>query len=126
MSSGICSARKRRGRLMSGRGSLSWLTPTVKGDYNKKGLSQRSGDGLATAVKKSLLPTPKARDFRSSSPAGKHRDSPDLPDVVGGLLNPAWVEWLMGFQTGHTDFAHLATQSSRNAPSRPSSNYGGA
>ena len=53
-----------------------WPTPTVKGNYNKAGLSQRSGDGLATAVLK-------AKDC--------------------GPLNPSWVELLMGFDLGHTE-----------------------
>jgi len=40
-----------------------WPTPSVKGNYNRKGASQRSGDGLETAVK--TWPTPTARDYRS-------------------------------------------------------------
>ncbi len=32
------------------RADLRWPTPTVKGNYNKVGLSARSGDGLSTAV----------------------------------------------------------------------------
>lgn len=42
-----------------------WATRTVNGNYNRKGASATSGDGLQTQV--------------------------------GGPLNPAWVEWLMGF-----------------------------
>lgn len=37
-----------------------WPTPTVCGNYNRKGASANSGDGLATAVK--MWPTPCARD----------------------------------------------------------------
>jgi len=37
-----------------------WPTPTVNGNYNRKGLSPQSGDGLATAVAK--FPTPRAAD----------------------------------------------------------------
>jgi hypothetical protein len=37
-----------------------WPTPTVCGNYNRKGLSERSGDGLATAVMK--RPTPRASE----------------------------------------------------------------
>jgi DNA (cytosine-5)-methyltransferase 1 len=38
-----------------------WPTPTICGNYNKKGLSKTSGDGLETAVK--LWPTPTAGDI---------------------------------------------------------------
>jgi hypothetical protein len=38
-------------------------TPTINGNYNRKGASKTSGNGLAT--------------------------------VVGGKLNPTWIEWLM-------------------------------
>ncbi len=37
-----------------------WPTPTVHGNYNRKGLSKTSGDGLATAVK--MCKTPSAAD----------------------------------------------------------------
>lgn len=38
----------------------SWPTPTVCGNYNRKGASKTSGDGLATAVKNAMWPTPTA------------------------------------------------------------------
>jgi hypothetical protein len=38
---------------------LRWPTPTVCGNYNRKGASAKSGDGLETAVQK--WPTPTAR-----------------------------------------------------------------
>jgi DNA (cytosine-5)-methyltransferase 1 len=62
-----------------------WPTPTVKGNYNKKGLSSKSGDGLATAVAKETK--------------GK------------GKLNPDWVEWLMGWPIGWTDLEPIETLS---------------
>lgn len=43
-------------------------TLTVKGNYNRAGLSPTSGDGLITAL-----------------------------HLNGGLLNPTWAEWYMGF-----------------------------
>ena len=55
---------------------LSWPTPTVCGNYNRKGASPTSGDGLDTAVKA----------------CGSQ-----------GRLNPEWVECLMGFPIGWTD-----------------------
>jgi len=34
---------------------------------------------------------------------------PIWSDVVGGPLNPTWVEWLMGWPLGWTDLELLAT-----------------
>jgi hypothetical protein len=58
-----------------------WPTPTVCGNYNRKGASATSGDGLATAVN----------------------------NQIGGSLNPTWVEWLMGWPLGWTAFDALGT-----------------
>lgn len=55
-----------------------WPTPTVHGNYNRKGASPNSGDGLATAVRQAS------------------------PPEDGGPLNPVWVEWLMGWPMGWT------------------------
>jgi len=92
-----------------------WPTPTVQGNYNKKGLSKKSGDGLATAVKK-MWPTPTTRDHKGGYVGGRIRNgkvSWDTLDVavqhtdnqekVSGSLNPTWVEWLMGFPIEWTE-----------------------
>jgi hypothetical protein len=82
-----------------------WPTPTVKWNHNRKGLSTRSGDGLATAVKR--LPTPTTQDAHNNGgPAQGIRNTPPLNSVAGGPLNPTWVEWLMGFPTGWTGLEH--------------------
>jgi hypothetical protein len=86
-----------------------WPTPTVCGNYNRKGASPTSGDGLATAVLKCATPT--ARDWRSgkASQATMERNSRPLSEQIGGSLNPTWVEWLMGWPLGWTDLKPLAT-----------------
>ena len=82
-----------------------WPTPTVKGNYNRAGLSAKSGDGLATAVR--TWATPTARDYkhpgrsRMERTGGTHGEP--LPQQVGGALNPTWVEWLMGFPPNWTE-----------------------
>ena len=61
---------------------------------------------LAQAVK--LWPTPQARDWKDGSnpkPHGRH--SEPLGVQVGGSLNPAWVEWIMGWPIGWTDLKPL-------------------
>ena len=45
-----------------------WPTPTLHGNYNRKGASQNSGDGLETAVKKELWPTPTATERSGTNP----------------------------------------------------------
>jgi hypothetical protein len=91
-------------------------TPTIHGNYNRKGASQGSGDGLETFVK--LYPTPtcndpeisarKSRgDSKNNNPPSQRtengRHSDQLNVVAGGSLNPLWVEWLMGFPIGWTN-----------------------
>jgi hypothetical protein len=61
-----------------------------------------------------MWPTPTKSMHKGSSPAAltrkdgqdRSRDRLDhfLQSLEGsGQLNPTWVEWLMGFPTGHTD-----------------------
>ena len=50
-------------------------TPTVHGNYNRKGLSKNSGDGLATYVKK--WPTPCRTDYKGAGKTGTFRDRLD-------------------------------------------------
>ena len=52
-------------RPISGIGAGLWPTPTVCGNYNRKGASATSGDGLATAVTQRTWPTPNCIGFRS-------------------------------------------------------------
>jgi hypothetical protein len=93
----------------------TWPTPTVCGNYNRKGASPTSGDGLETAVRKCATPT--ARDWRSgkASQATMDRNSRPLSEQIGGSLNPTWVEWLMGWPLGWTDLKPLATDKSHSA-----------
>lgn len=97
--------------LTAETGSLLWPTPTVNGNHNKKGLSKKSGDGLATAVKK--WPTPTARDWKDTGRPemlAKYAHKKRLDCSVAALdtskpgsLNPNWVEWLQGFPVGWTE-----------------------
>ena len=99
------------GRRTNAIDSGLWPTPTVKGNYNRAGLSAKSGDGLATAVAK--FPTPCSTDWKGSSKPGQRPGQLTDPDVgaspAGGGLNPTWVEWLMGWPLGWTDLRPLET-----------------
>jgi hypothetical protein len=93
-----------------------WPTPTVCGNYNRKGASASSGGGLATAVTKCATPT--AMDWKSgkASQATMERNSRPLSEQIGGSLNPTWVEWLMGWPLGWTDLKPLEMDKSPYAP----------
>jgi len=109
-----------------------WPTPTVCGNYNRKGASKTSGDGLATVVasrsttscsastdaptaKARMWPTATATSAKGWSPGHNQAETDDRLDYsVERLsfqagqttppkrLNPEWVEWLMGWPQGWT------------------------
>lgn len=89
-------------------------TLTVHGNYNRKGASKTSGDGLATAIKK-LLPTLCARDYRfgaRTARTARMRESSarglDLPSELRWLdwnvaVHPVGAETYMGYPAGWTE-----------------------
>jgi hypothetical protein len=97
-----------------------WPTPSVCGNYNRKGASASSGDGLATAVKQ--WPTPTANEDAAGLPGSKMQpmlgNHPAIRGSGSGTLNPRWVEWLMGFPDGHTALEPSEMPSSRSKRSR--------
>jgi len=151
MRDGVCFQRQTPARPTNandyGLGLRDVPTPTVNGNYNRKGLSPKSGDGLATWAKKfptpttqdtgsrfnqsigsshrrptlgamakfGLWPTATAHDARDSgvAPSQFLRRSATLPMAVGGKLNAAWVEWLMGWPIGATGLDALGTDKYR-------------
>jgi len=100
-----------------------WPTPTVCGNYNRKGASATSGDGLITALR--TWPTPIRRDSRTVRGGARMKNSigsePLITQVAeserrtDGRLNPMWVEWLMGWPLGWTDLKPLETDKSQPA-----------
>jgi hypothetical protein len=107
-------------------------TPTVKGNYNRKGLTQKSGDGLATHVI-ALWSTIRASDGAKGGPnmsfgAG---GSP-LPSQVstvantsnapmesgGGSLHPEFAGWEMGYPPEWLSCAPSETPSTRGQQRR--------
>jgi len=67
--------------------------------------------GLTQAVK--LWPSPRHEGFDAG--AHKGNPAPQLPEVMGGQLNPDWVEWLMNFPVGWTDIGPTARKASRRS-----------
>ena len=101
---------------------VMWPTATVCGNYNRKGASATSGDGLATAVTQRTYPTATATAYKGWSPKHNRASTDDRLDYTVEReafnpgqqtppmrLNPAWVEWLMGWPIGHTELKPLVT-----------------
>lgn len=90
-----------------------WPTPKANNAEKRGNIDPNNPrNGLAGAVRKFATPT--ARDSRSGifSPAAKEaRDQQSrgkpLNEQIGGMLNPTWVEWLMGWPLGWTDLRPL-------------------
>jgi hypothetical protein len=68
-------------------------------------------EGIRTRGQK-LWPTPREFMYKDSK---IDRGKSNLGEVVGGTLNPMWVEWLMGYQAGYTDLKDWEILSSRKS-----------
>jgi hypothetical protein len=82
----------------------------TSGTLNKAGrIVRKSGNdyGINLADWARLWPTPRAFMHKDSA---TDRGKSNLGEVVGGQLNPMWVEWLMGFPLGWTDLEDSETQ----------------
>ena len=82
----------------------SGLWPTALADGDRRTMFAQGGEPLGHAVR---WPTPCARDYKSGTGCteatqDKRNGTAQLPEVVGGCLNPAWVELLMGLPVGWT------------------------
>jgi hypothetical protein len=99
-----------------------WPSPTAStGGPEPDG---KTGRKLATLVK--LHPTPSAsmmtmQDMEQAQYAGNDPRRPAYGETKqNGSLNPAWVEWLMGYPLGWTDCADSETPSCRKSRRRSS------
>jgi len=107
-----------------------WPTPTCHNSNEKGSPSKfkRDSPGLGTVVL--WFPTPQASDNRDrgnmSNPSiqrrikiGKQIMLSQSVDRNSGLLNPTWVEWLMGWPLEWTDLKPLEMDKSHSVPQQP-------
>ena len=82
-----------------------WPTPTTQdsrdGSKMRKEAKGRHAMSLNNAV--AMWPTPNASSGTGPGHPDSKQGAENLQTVVGGTLNPTWVEWLMGFPIGWTD-----------------------
>jgi hypothetical protein len=89
--------------------------PGIKKALNQGHLKRPSGQPIQIRLhdqvrEKRLWPTPREFMYKDSK---IDRGKSNLGEVVGGSLNPTWVEWLMGYKAGYTDLKDWAILSSR-------------
>jgi len=85
--------------------------------------NEKRNPNLETVVGRRTWPTPTCHmSNEKGSPSEFKRQSPGLGTVVligkdraGGILNPMWVEWLMGWPLGWTDLKPLEMDKSHCA-----------
>jgi len=115
-------------RQTGGTSLAGWVnyfpTPTTidagTGRFNTSVGSSNHRPTLAMMAKKALWPTPTAHNAKETgSPSQMERKTVQLGDLVGGSLNPSWVEWLMGFPIGFTVSKGWVTPKSRSKPQQP-------
>ncbi len=111
-----------------------WPTPTGQDNIQVRGQGKatgKHGTTLGGAVR--MWPTPKTTDYKDSGtslkPIQREADKSnlwgtvmkaELPNHVGGSLNPPFVEWLMGYPVGWTDLKVSGTASSlKSSPCLP-------
>jgi hypothetical protein len=70
-----------------------WPTPTVCGNYNRKGASKNSGDGLATAVTTWPTPTAACANGGQTSRSGKRKGELLLAGAVKAFPTPKARDW---------------------------------
>jgi hypothetical protein len=125
MRNGACYLRPEWERPTSADDCLLWPTPNVAGGGNGiHHLTQRGKQFFRPSGKKAHLALDQAAQMwptpRANKHSGKSREdfSPALHEVIGGQLNPTWVEWLMGFPFGWTALSASETPSSRKSRKR--------
>jgi site-specific DNA-cytosine methylase len=99
-----------------------WPTPLSSEHKANLSIRENHQNGLTAMVLKEEknFPTPAARDYKGAVKTGKRVSASgkiqnygeQLPNIVGGNLNPTWVEWLMGWPPGWTNLKPLETDKS--------------
>ena len=101
---------------VTGYGSLLPTPSAVSYGTNLGGGAGRVGKerpSLQHMARHNMWPT--TQDAKNNGgPAQQRRNTPPLNALVGGPLNPDWVEWLMGWPIGSSALQPLETESLRS------------
>lgn len=99
-------------RMSQGFLALMDISDEYLGTWPRAGLMRggiayrlRPLEPITRGIDSGSLPTPQARDCTRAESIKRDR----LPDIIGGIPNPPWAEWLMGFPIGWTGLKPLET-----------------
>ena len=86
------------------------IPPGTNYRQNQRSYNQKTGKHVQITLRRwvQIFPTPCARDYRSGKQTNRRQNQ--LNTKIGGLLNPQWVEWLMGYPIGYTELEDWAMQ----------------
>lgn len=121
--------RKSLGRRTVPPGNLAeqvtsmWATPRANDAEKRGNLGPDARNGLPMQVQQAMWLTPSANEDAAGTVNGKMQtmlthqaklaNGLNAPTEKQGQLNPAFVCWLMGYNTAHLSSMHLAMQSYR-------------
>lgn len=124
---GKCYPQRSLGRRTCGLDCFLWRTPsaqlagegkfletleTVDGDAAKPGeraYNPATGKYVQITLNRQvqMWPTPTSRDYRSPGLPDKREARQALTEIIGGQLNPTFVEYLMGFPKDWTNIGDM-------------------
>ena len=84
----------------------------------QKAWNQKRNPNLETVMGRRMFPTPLSSEYKGNQQMrDKHQNG--LTAVIGGHLNPMWVEWLMGWPLEWTDLKPLEMDKSHFVQQQP-------
>lgn len=103
---GVRKAKYAQGGTALSMAASMFPTPTTQSNVQIRGVGAAANHpdrGTTLAGYISMFPTPTVQDAKNNGgPSQMERNTPPLNAVVGGSLNPDWVEKLMGWPKGWT------------------------
>lgn len=91
---------------------MSWLhLPESAGDSLLRSTCSAGARSATSNESRIASKSSRRASPTDASTADNRRKDPQLGTIVGGKLNPTWVEWLIGWPLGWTDLEPLATES---------------